>query len=389
MSGTFPHDEVVDAAFVGMSQDRLAAVLRTMKRQQRKGGYPGGQIAVRRYGSLVMNEAVGLSRGFLPDDGEDATTAQPHNLFPCFSAGKAVIAIAVGLLEERGQLDAHEPVARYFPEFAAGGKGDITVLDVLTHQGGILMTDFCQRFEDWGDWDKVVSAMVAAEPSHKRGTLAYHPLEYGWVLSEVIRRVDGRDVPRFVADEIAGPAGLPDLRFGAREEDRPRLGRSYWLGAGAFKIAGLDISKVFEEFARREELTTIFLPGAGLVSNAATLSAFYEILVGGGRARVGTRVFSRDTIRRYTTRHVLGWDRTNKAPIVLGRGFFLGTTATNIYGWWNTADCFGHAGAFCTLGWADHSSGLAAAIVTNGNRGPMDLVYRMLPLCDGLRRACR
>lgn len=387
MTDAFPHSDVVDAAFVGMSAERLAAVVRTFKRQQRRGAFPGGQIAVRRYGSLVLDTAVGLSRGFLPEDGEDATTAAPQSLFPCFSAGKAVIAIAIGMLEERGLLDATQPVARYFPEFAAGGKQDITLVDVLTHRGGILMPEFCARFEDWADWDKVVAAMVAAEPSLRRGTLAYHPLEYGWVLSEVIRRVDGRALPRFVEEEIAGPCGLPDLRFGARPGEK-RLGRSYWLGVGAFHIAGLDISKVFEAFARRQDLTEIFLPGAGLVSNAATLSGFYEMLVSGGQASDGTRVVSRDTIRRYTTRHVLGWDRTNKAPIVLGRGFFLGTTATNIYGWWDTANCFGHAGAFCSLAWADHRSGLAAAIVTNGNRGPMDLVVRMLPLCDGLRRAC-
>ncbi len=384
----FPQEQPVDAAFVGMAADRLAKVVRAFKRQQRKGQFPGGQIAVRRHGSLVLNEGIGVARGFLPERAEPAVVATPRTLFPCFSAGKAVIAICVAILEERGELEVDMPVARYFPEFAAREKQDITILDVLTHRGGVLMPDFCERVDDWPDWDKVVAAMADAEPSHRRGTLAYHPLEYGWVLAEVIRRVDGRTVPEFVREELAEPLGLPELRFGARPDELDDVGRSYWLGAGAFRIAGLDISTVFETFHHRPELLTIFLPGAGLVSNAATLAGFYEMLVGGGLAKDGARIVSRDTIRKYTTRHVMGWDRSNKAPIVLGRGFFLGTTTTNIYGWWDTSDCFGHAGAFCTIAWGDHRLGLSVGIVTNGNSSPLDLVTRMLPLCDGIRRAC-
>lgn len=384
----FPQDEVVDAAFVGMSADRLRKVVRAFKRQQRRGLFPGGQIAIRRHGSLVVNEPVGIARGFLPEHDEPAVVTTPTTLFPCFSAGKAVIAIIVAMLEERGQLSVESPVATYFPEFAAGGKGDITVLDVLTHRGGVLMPEFCKQVEAWADWDRVVEAMVAAEPSHRRGTLAYHPLEYGWVLAEVIHRVDGRTVPEFVRDELAAPLGLPELKFGARPSELAKVGRSYWVGSGPFKIAGLDISGVFETFHHRPELMTIFLPGAGLVTNAATLAGFYEMLVSGGAARDGTRLLSRDTIRKYTTRHVMGWDRSNKAPIVLGRGFFLGTRTTNIYGWWDTGDCFGHAGAFCTLGWGDHRLGLAVGIVSNGNSSPMDLVTRMIPICDGIRKAC-
>jgi CubicO group peptidase (beta-lactamase class C family) len=230
--------------------------------------------------------------------------------------------------------------------------------------------------------------MVKAEPSHRRGTLAYHPLEYGWVLSEVIQRVDGRSVQEFLRDELAEPLGLPQLRFGARPSQLLQVGRSYWVGTGAFRIAGLDISAVFESFHHHPELLTIFLPGAGLVTNAATLAGFYEMLVSGGTTPDGRRLLARDTIRKYTTRHVMGWDRSNHAPIVLGRGFFLGTKVTNIYGWWDTGSCFGHAGAFCTLGWGDHRLGLSVGIVTNGNRGPMDLVARMLPVCDGIRKAC-
>ena len=385
----YPHDETVHAASVDMSHDRLMTVLRKFRRQQRMGGYPGGQIAVRRHGHLVVNEATGICRGYLPEHDEDIVLTTPTTPFPCFSAGKAVIAIVIAMLEERGQVDVEAPVAEVFPEFARGGKEQITVHDVLTHRGGILMPEFCARFQDWGDWDAVIDAMVAAEPSLERGKLAYHPLEYGWVLSEICRRVDGRALPQFVREEITGPAGLPAMRFGVTDEELDVLGRSYWLASGPFKIAGLDISRVFHAFSDQPELMTMFLPGAGLVSDAASLAGFYELLVGGGTTRDGRRILGRDAIRRYTTRHVRGWDRTNNAPIVLGRGFFLGTTTPGIYGYWGTRDCFGHAGAFCSLAWGDHATGISVAIITNGNRGPFDLVTRMMPLCDGLRKACR
>ena len=388
----FPHDDVVDAALVGMDGDRVAAVITTFERQQRTGGFPGGQLAVRRHGKLVVNTACGLARGARPDEAQaPPMPATPMTLFPCFSAGKAVLAVVIAMLEERGLLAAEDRIAKHFPEFAAGpeSKQKITILDVLTHQGGILMRDFCARMDEWPDWDKVRSAMINAEPTHRRGTLAYHPLEFGWLLAEVAMRVTGEWLPDWIRREIADPCGLPRLRFGSAADVIDTVARPYWLGPADGLLAGLQAGRVFEDIATLPELATAFIPGAGLVTDAATLAGFYGMLVAGGVASDGTRILGSDQVRRYTTRHVMGWDRTNSAPIVLGRGFFIGTHGPGLFGVWNTGGCFGHAGAFCTLGMADHRSGLALGITTNGNRNPGDLVRRMWPLVGGMRAACR
>ncbi len=388
----FPHDEAVDPPLVGMNPDKLDEVVRLFRRQHRRGRFPGGQLAVRRHGRLVVDEAVGLARGHGGKDGQaEPLEVTPTTLFPCFSAGKAVLAIAVAICEQRKLLSVDDPIVKHFPEFAAPSddpKARITILDVLTHRGGILMRDFCERLEDWPDWDKVVSAMIAAKPTHRRGTLAYHPLEYGWLLAEVVQRATGEDFPTWLRREIAEPCELPRLRFGCEPEEVDEVARPYWLGSPDGLIAGLQAASMFEEVATRPELATAFIPGAGLVTDAATLAGFYGMLVGGGVARSGERVLALDVVRRYTTRHVMGWDRTNSAPIALGRGFFLGTLGPSLYGWWNTGSAFGHAGAFCTLGFADHATGLAVGIVTNGNKNPADLVMRMAPIGQGLRAAC-
>ncbi len=389
----FPHEEKVDPPLVGMDPDGVMDVVRRFKRQHRRGRFPGGQISVRRHGRLVIDEAVGNARGYGETDGQaDPLPATTTTLFPCFSAGKAVLAIAIALLEDRGLLSVHDRIVDHFPEFAAAedaDKRDITILDVLTHRGGILMRDFCARLEDWPDWDKVRSAMINARPTHRRGTLAYHPLEYGWLLAEVAQRVTGEPFPQWFARQIAGPCGLPQLRFGCDLDEVDRLAHPYWLGPPDGLIAGLQAARMFEDVATRPDLATAFIPGAGLVTDAATLAAFYAMLVQGGVTRSGERLLGLDVVRRYTTRHVMGWDRTNSAPIALGRGFFLGTLGPSLYGWWKTESAFGHAGAFCTLGFADHKTGLSVGIVTNGNRNPADLVLRMAPLGQALRVACK
>lgn len=387
----FPHEEPADAPLVGVDPDRLTAVAEQFADQQRAGRFPGGQLAVRRHGRLILDVAVGVDRGPGAAGQPAPRSVTTKTLFPCFSAGKAVLAVAIAMLEERGLLRAEDRIVEHVPDFAATDdavKRKITILDVLTHRGGILMHDFCERMEDWTDWSTVQAALRDARPTLKRGTLAYHPLEYGWLLAEVAQQVTGEPFPVWLEREVAEPCGLPRLRFGCEPNEVDAVARPAWLGKPDGLIAGLQAARMFEELATRPELATAFIPGAGLVTDAATLSGFYAVLVNGGMAGTGHRLLSADQVRRYTTRHVLGWDRTNSAPIALGRGFFLGTFGPSLYGWYKTGASFGHAGAFCTLGYGDHRTGLAVGMVTNGNKNPADLVMRTASIGHALRQAC-
>jgi CubicO group peptidase (beta-lactamase class C family) len=112
------------------------------------------------------------------------------------------------------------------------------------------------------------------------------------------------------------------------------------------------------------------------------------LLVHGGLTRSGKRLVSEEVLRRYTTVSVSAVDKSNGFFMRAGRGFLLGSMWPSLYGWWGTQRCFGHAGAFCAVAWADPDLDLAVAIVTNGNSGPMESFLQFAPLGSALRRAC-
>jgi CubicO group peptidase (beta-lactamase class C family) len=383
----FPHDEVVDAPLVGVDADALQRALRIFRRQHRKGLFPGGQLVVRRHGRIVLDAAIGKARGLRADEDELAVT--PFTRFPCFSAGKAVVATMLALLEHDGLLDVHAPIAELWPAFGSNGKGAITTLDVLTHRGGVLMPELCVPGPRWNDWEGIVAAIEQAPPSHRRGAIRYHPLEYGWILGEIVQRASGQSFRDFLRQRIAAPAGLPDLRFGARPDEIDGCANTYYLGRRPVRVAGFEVNADLEHVASSPATAAALLPGAGLVTDAGTLAAFYEVLVRGGVTASGQRLLSRATLDAWIAPVVTGWCRTNQAPITLGRGFFVGSRLPSLYGVTPSFGVFGHAGLFCTLGFADANTGLAAAIVTNGNRSKTDLVQRMMPLVGALRSACR
>jgi len=355
------------------------------ERQQAQGRFPGGQLVVRHRGQVVLEVAIGIARGFRPDEHAQPVAVTPATRFSVFSASKPVVALALAMLEERGAVDVCAPVAHYFPEFAANGKAEITVLDVLTHRAGVFTPALIASPRDWGTPERVRSALIEASPRWPRGTLAYMPYEYGWILAEVVLGATGRSLDAFVHSEISGPAGIPGLRFGATPEELPAIARTYWLGTRQVHVAGVELSRSFEHDNNLPEAVTAFVPGAGIVCSAGDLAAFYEVLAHEGVCRSGQRLVSAETLRRYTTGGGMRFDRSNRLPLRIGRGFLLGSRGPSIYGWWGTQRCFGHAGAFCTLAYADPDRDLAVAIVTNGNRGPYESLFRFAPLGSALR----
>lgn len=370
-------------------EPRLAAIAERLERAAARGVFPGAQLAVRRRGRLVLSHAAGIVCGLRPEERRAPAPVGRDTRFACFSAGKPVVAAALALLEQRGRLDPSAPVAAYFPEFAAHGKGAITIDDVLTHRAGVLLRDLSTRPADWPHPERVRAALVAARPAYPRGTLAYAPLEYGWILGEVLERIDGRPLPRFVADEIARPGGLAALGFGAPAEERAGVARSYWLGPRRLVVAGVDVAERFEEANNSDDFFAANLPGSGLIANAESLAAFYDLLLPSACVAGGPRLLDDARLRAWTARRAFGWDRSNRAPLAVGRGVLLGTLGPSAYGWWGTGRCFGHAGAFGVLGFADPERALSVAIVTNAHRGRRELLRDLTPLAHAIRRATR
>ncbi|HXX66921.1 MAG TPA: serine hydrolase domain-containing protein [Polyangiaceae bacterium] len=379
--------EPADPARAGMDADQIARVLARFRRQQADGVFPGGQIAVRRRGVLAVDEAVGIARGWRSNEGMASVEFTPALRSCVFSAGKPLVAIAVARLEHLEKIDVERPVASYWPEFAAAGKGDITILDVLLHRSGLYLREIERDWRHYGDWDGVMARIAAAAPAFRRGTLAYQPLGFGWILGEVVRRISGKPIARFLEEEILAPAGLDDLRLGVSAEEIPSLARSYWVDPKPPSLGG-EVMVGFEEAQNSVEQLTAILPGAGTVGTARALARFYAWLLDGAKGIEGRPMISDALLARYTTAQTRGTDRTVRVPMVLGRGFGLGWFWPHPFGWWRTRECFGHAGNFGTLAWADPTTGCAIAVVTNGNRAPMKLVRRFAPIGSGIRAAC-
>jgi CubicO group peptidase (beta-lactamase class C family) len=124
-----------------------------------------------------------------------------------FSVTKIMLLLSLFRLIDRGRIKLDEPVCRYWPEFAQGGKDKVTVREFIIHQGGVPGFVPPATFDELLDW-KASTAHIAAQPHRFDGkkVFCYHPVTYGYVLGELIRRVDGRMPNRFFHDEIARPA---------------------------------------------------------------------------------------------------------------------------------------------------------------------------------------
>jgi CubicO group peptidase (beta-lactamase class C family) len=140
-----------------------------------------------------------------------------------WSTTKTVTSLAALMLVDRGELDVDAPVARYWPEFAANGKQDVLVRQLLGHTSGVSGMEQPVVTEDLYDWEKSTSRYAAQAPWWPPGTASgYHALNYGHLVGEVLRRITGVSLKEFVATEIAGPLGA-DFQIGAVEADWGRI----------------------------------------------------------------------------------------------------------------------------------------------------------------------
>ncbi len=148
---------------------------------------------------------------------------------PFMSVTKATTALCVQMLHDSGKLDVFAPIATYWPEFAAEGKSGISVADVLTHRSGVIgdaaLTALISLDDGTGldQLDVICASIAASIPFWEPGTqVGYHTTTYGWILGEVIRRVDGRDLGTFFHEEVAKPLGV-EIGIGAPLAEHGRL----------------------------------------------------------------------------------------------------------------------------------------------------------------------
>jgi CubicO group peptidase (beta-lactamase class C family) len=200
----------------GSCDDRFTAVREALARNL-DGEELGASVAVDLDGETVVD----LWGGYR--DQERTTPWTQDTIVNVWSTTKCVLSLAALMLVERGELDLYAPVGDYWPEFSAKGKKNVEVRHLMSHTSGVSGWDPPFVGEDMYDWDSSVAKLAAQAPWWEPGTASgYHALNQGHLVGEVIRRVSGKTLKQFVAEEIAGPLGA-DFQVGARQSDWDRI----------------------------------------------------------------------------------------------------------------------------------------------------------------------
>ena len=387
-------DDLESVTSIGSEEDPAAAGLdlRAVRRMwkgaidlYRAGVHPAVQVCVRRNGVVVLDRAIGHAHGNGPDDhGEGAKVlANTDTPFLIYSGSKAITAFVVHVLVDRGLLDLDDPVAAYIPQYASGGKAEITIGQVLAHRSGVPgLPREVFDLDRLGDREFILDALCAAKPFGKPGEfLAYHAVTGGFILGEVVRRVTGRDIRAVLTEEIREPLGFRWTNYGLRPGDIPALAADYVTGAPvlpplsqvASRALGVGIEQLVQ-WSHDERFLTAVIPSANIVTTANELSRFYELFRRGGELD-GVRVMAPESvIRAVTEQSRLELDLTLGFPTRFGYGLMLGSAWIALFGR-DTQHAFGHLGFTNMLAWADPERALACAVMTNGK----PLLYPELP----------
>ena len=296
-----------------------------------------------------------------------------------FSSTKGATAICAHLLAQRGELDLDAPVARYWPEFAAGGKQDIPVRWLLSHRVGLPIFDEPLTIEEFLAWAPPVKALAAQSPVWEAGTAhGYHAGTYGWLVGEVIRRISGKSVGTFFADEVAGPLGL-DFWIGLPESEESRVVPviSVDLQEGEMDQEAvtqrrrdlLEAARDPDSLLGKAATTTPLdpntreyhaaeIPAGNGITDARSLARMYASLIGDGVD--GVRLLSDETVENAIAEESNGRDEVLQIATRFGLGFSLDQEGSL-----GQEGAFGHSGAGGSLGFADPKAGIGFGYVMN------------------------
>lgn len=370
-------------------------------------GEVGASLAIYVEGQLVVDLWGGIAQV------EKGTPWERDTVGLVYSATKGATSILVNRLIENGVLELDKPVASYWPEFAAAGKGDVTVAQLLSHQAGLpalsasIPLDLAQLLAGTA----VVEALAAQASEWPLGEgHGYHALTFGWLVGELVKRATGRSLGAVFADEVANPLGL-----------------DFWIGLPADRASGVahlvdgirnpaelqmipDLAvraKVEQIFGQMGDPASLFArtlstngvlptpsaaawnnpavyaaeqPAANGISNGRSIARMYAACVG---EVDGIRLLSEETVDRARAEQVRGADRVTIGESRFGVGFQLPIPTAPLM----SESSFGHVGAGGALGFADVDARVGFGYVQNKLNASMLGDPRTPALVGALRRA--
>ncbi len=351
-------------------------------------GEIGASVAVAVGGEPVVNLWAGWA-----DPGRTREW-QEDTLTNVWSTTKAMTSLCAHILIDRGELDQDAPVARYWPEFAAGGKAEIPVRWIMGHKSGLTGLSVPVSLQDYYDWEKITDLLARQEPLFPPGsTTGYQAITFGYLVGEVIRRITGQSCGTFFGSEIAGPLGadfhigLPGTELdrcsdlqGVRpsEDEQAALAQAYASASPAAQAALLNPALTGDE-ANADDWRMAEIPAANGHGTALGLVTVYGTLTDGSE-----RLISAKTLQAARTGQGRFTDVVLGFPVEFGLGVALSGPEGHFGP--NPA-AFGHDGFGGSAVGADPEAGVAVAYVMN--RMGMNLADdpRKMALIDAVYRS--
>lgn len=345
--------------------DILPRTVALLQRGRQDGLHLGAQLYVSLRGEAVADLAMGEARPGVP--------LRTDTLMLWFSSGKPITAVAIAQLSENDRLSPDDPVSRFVPEFAAGGKGEMTVRHLLTHTGGFRDAD---KLPDDLPWDEMIARICAtpSEPGWVPGEKAgYHLFASWFMLGEIVRRVDGKPIQQYVREMILAPLGMHDSWLGVPAERLATYGDR--IGFVFISTAGL-----LTPYSQWNSPQSVIAnrPGSNARGPVRELARFYEGLLAilsnpaGGPAAI----LKPETVRNLISRQRVGlFDHTFRHALDFGLGFLLNSNRYGVetvpynYGRHASDNAFGHSGSQSSCAFADPDHQLAVAWACNGLPG--------------------
>jgi CubicO group peptidase (beta-lactamase class C family) len=344
-------------------------VQQTIDKLVESGAERGVQVAVYRGGEQVVDAVAGVA---------DPASGRPvgaGTVFYNFSTVKGATTTVVHVLAERGLFGYDTPVADLWPEFAAHGKGAVTVRQVLNHTAGVPGVPPDTTVEDLCDWDGICAAVADAELWWEPGTkVGYHAYTFGYILGEVVRRVTGKPISQVLREEVSGPLGVADeLWFGMPASEHHRLA-PLEDEPGAAELAAQMLASMppdlpmfrsapmslfpSADFGNRPDTLAADIPAGGKTS-ARAIARMYAALLG---QVDGVRLLTPERLAEATAVSSSGTDEVFGMPTTWGLGYGIGGPAGDAQ---NAATVFGLGGVGGSFACGDTATGVAWAVTKN------------------------
>jgi CubicO group peptidase (beta-lactamase class C family) len=387
------HEREVPAGEAGLGQEAVDAIWEDTRKLYATGAHPLLSICLRRHGKIVLNRSIGYRRG--DADSADAVVAGLDTPICLFSASKAISAMLLHLLAEQGEIHLLDPISYYIPEFAANGKGFITIYQLLAHRAGVPGLGEEVDPALLYDREEALARICAAEPLDRHGrTAAYHAVTGGFLIDELIRVTTGLNVQQYMDRYIRKPMDMRYFRFGVTRRDIPRVADHRSTGprpgkrmGGMLKdVLGIDLEQAVE-LSNTEDFRTAVLPSANIYCTAEEAGRFFQMLLDYGSYE-GKQIMQPLTVHRAVQEAGKAQlDASLKMPMRYSAGFMLGGSPAGMYGP-DSHYAFGHLGLSNVMCWADPARDISVAILNTGKPVLSNHVLALFKLLFGIGRRC-